>query len=274
MAKRTKTPKSLTIFTISGATGRTCDQLLQSALAQFEDRDVAIDRNYEVRKATEVRKIVRRAAKAHGVICHTVVEPKVHRALVEEAKKLEVPTVDVLGPTIAMLDDYLEQEPLGKAGLSYQVQKTRFDRIDAVDYTLMHDDGHLPAGLKNADVVLVGLSRVSKSVTCFYLAYHGVRAANVPLVPNIDPPDELLKVDPKKVICLTMNANRLASLRESRIEAMENKGSFDEYGDRRAIQAELRYANGLSAKHEWRTLDVSYMSVEEVAREVLLMLGE
>jgi len=173
---------------------------------------------------------------------------------------------------VTLLEDYLGQSPRREAGLSYQLQKEHFDRIDAVDFTLEHDDGCGSRDLHHADVVIVGVSRVSKSVTCFYLSYEGVRAANVPLLPNQAPMPELLRVNREKVIGLTMNANRLQSVRQARVDTM-GRGSFDEYADRRAIVEELRWANDVMNRQGWRSIDVSYKSVEEVAKEVLGMIG-
>jgi len=155
--------------------------------------------------------------------------------------------------------------------LAFLMQRERLERFDAVDYTLAHDDGCGVADLAQADVVLVGASRVSKSVTCFYLACEGIRAANVPLVPGLDPPPELAAVDRSKVIGLTMNATRLQSLRQTRIKTLGD-GSFERYGNLAEIEAEIRQLERLMARYGWRRVDVSYMSVEEVAKEVLALL--
>ena len=271
MAK-TKESRSLQLFILTGGTGRTCGQVLRAALAQFEKPRVEKVLKTEVRTARAVQEIVKEAAKAGAVICHSVVEPEIREAVIQETQKSRVPTVDLLGPVLTLLDDHLEQSPRRQPGLSYQLQREHFDRIDAVDFTLEHDDGCRPNDLDRADVVLVGVSRVSKSVTCFYLSYRGIRAANVSLVAGHDPPPKLLKVDPDKVIGLTMNVNRLQGVRKARIKTM-GKGPFDDYGDRRKIMAELRAADTLMCEHGWRSVDVSYKSVEEVAKEVLSMIG-
>ena len=271
MAKK-KTTILVKVFLLTGGTGRTCEQVLNAALAQFEGADVEPISRPGIRTIRAAQKAVREAAEAGAVIFHSVVEPKVRKVLVEQIKKRRIPTVDVLGPVLTLLDDQLEESPRRQPGLSYQLQREQFDRIDAVDFTLEHDDGSGLSDLHRADVVIVGVSRVSKSVTCFYLSYRGIRAANVPLIAGHEPPVQLLEMDPNKVIGLTMNPNRLQSVREARIEAMGH-GPFDTYGDRREIAAELRAANTLYAKRRWRSIDVSYRSTEEVAREVLAMIG-
>jgi len=263
--------KKLRIFIVSGSTGRTCDEVVHAALAQFDHPDAEIVPKTKVRSARAAKRIVAEAAETGAVICHSLVEPKIRAAVLEQAKRLNVPIVDVLGPVLTLLEDHLGQSPRLRPGLSYRLRKEYFDRIDAISFTLNHDDGCGIADLAQADVVLVGVSRVSKSVTCFYLAYRGVRAANVPLVLGCEPPAPLLALDPHKVIGLTMNPRRLAKVRETRIEMM-GRGPLDAYGQEHEIRRELEYAHGLMARHGWRKIDVSYMSVEEVAKEVLSML--
>jgi regulator of PEP synthase PpsR (kinase-PPPase family) len=153
------------------------------------------------------------------------------------------------------------------------MNKERFDRIDSVEYTLHHDDGCAANELGDADVVLVGVSRSCKSTVCFYLGYSGVRAANVPLFIDAEPPPELLKIDPRRVIGLTTNPHRLRSVREARMRGW-GMDVHDEYGDRRNIARELRAANELMEKHGWRCVDTSYKAIEEIAREVVGLLKE
>jgi len=264
-------PEMLTIFILSGSTGRTCDEVLKAALAQFDEPSVQIVRSTNLDSEADVVREVRAAAEAGAVICHSLVVPRLHEVLRREATQLHVPAIDILGPLIILLQDQLGQRPRGLAGLAFQTQRERLERIDAVDYTLAHDDGAHLSDLDQADVVLVGASRVSKSVTCFYLAYEGIRAANVPLIPDIEPPAELLALERNKVIGLTMNANRLHSLRQARIKTLGD-GAFDKYGSLHEIDAELRQSERLIARCGWRRLDVSYMSVEEVAKEIVSLM--
>ena len=263
--------KTLTICILSGSTGRTCEEVLKAALAQFDEPGVRVVRRRNLRSEADVVREVRYAADAHAVICHSLVVPLLRDTLLREATRLRVPTIDVLGPLLTMLQDFFGQTPRGLPGLAFQMQRERLERIDAVDFTLAHDDGCGLADLDQADVVLAGASRVSKSVTCFYLAYEGICAANVPLIPGLDPPPELLAIDRRKVIGLTMNANRLQSLRQARIKTLGN-GSFDTYGSLHEIEAELRDLERIMARHGWRRIDVSYMSVEEVAKEIISLI--
>ena len=271
MAKSKGEP--LTIVILSGATGRTAEQVLNTALAQFDEPNIHVVKKKGVRTSRDARKIVRQAADRGAVVCHSLVSTKIRDAVVDEAKHRLVPTVDILGGTLAMLSDHLGASPHGTPGLAYKLQKDYFDRIEAVSFTLDHDDGCGLSTLRGADVVLVGVSRSSKSVTCFYLAYRGIRAANVPLIVGHDPPAPLLKMPKGKVIGLTLSPARLQALREVRRE-MWGGTEMDSYVGRQEVRNEVTFALSLMKKHGWSSIDVSYMAVEEVARRVRGMIGK
>jgi len=257
----------LTVHVLTGGSGRTCQQVLRAALAQFPEAHTEVVLRPCVDSARAAELEAAEAANAHAVVCHSLVEPEVRERFVREAELRGVRYVDVLGPTLSALEDALGVPPLGKPGLSYQLHREQFDRMDAVDFTLAHDDGLCAHELDHADIVLVGVSRVSKSVTCFYLAYHGIRAANVPLHPQIELPGELLRVAPAKVVGLTLNPHRLRLLREMRLGTLKSDAS--NYIEELAIHGELVYAERLMRERGWRCIDVSYQAVEEVAMELL-----
>jgi regulator of PEP synthase PpsR (kinase-PPPase family) len=267
---KTKT-KQLKAIIMSGGTGRTGKQVVEAALAQFDDPDVEVVIRDHVNTAAAAEKIVRQAKREGSIICHTLVAPEVRQALARETEMRLVPTVDILGPVVTALSDQLQTQPRHQPGLSYQLNKEQFDRIDAVDFSLAHDDGRRPEDYDQADVILVGLSRVSKSVTCLCLAFRGIRAANVAVAPEFGPPDELLEIDPQKVIALQMNVRRLQQLREARGARWGDAMQY--YADPRRIAEEVKAFNHLVTKHGWRCIDVSYKAVEDVAAEVAKMVG-
>jgi regulator of PEP synthase PpsR (kinase-PPPase family) len=265
-------PKPLTLVILSGGTGRTAEQVLNAALAQFEQPSVRVVMRTQIRTPAAARRVIAEAERDQAIVFQTLVTPKVREAAMEEHERRGVPMVDILGPVLMALADHLPQPPRRQAGLSYEVQQEHFDRLDAVDFTLAHDDGQRLHDLDQADVVLVGPSRVSKSVTCFYLAYHGVRAANVPLFAGREPPEELLRIAPQKVIALTMNAYRLRSIRQIRAERVHpSRHVLGEYAELRAVAEDLNHTQKLIEQHGWRHIDVCYMSVEEVAESILSM---
>jgi regulator of PEP synthase PpsR (kinase-PPPase family) len=261
-----------TIFVVSDGRGDTCDQFVRAALVQFEGQKYSMVRKAEVRTAKQIKSIVKSAAKSHAIIFYTLVSDETRKAIEETAKELLVPAVDVLGPAFSALHDLFKSAPQSTPGLLYSSDKEYFDRIVAIDYTLKHDDGQRPHELKHADVVLVGVSRASKSSTCFYLAYQGIRAANIPLVPELPPLPQLLRLDPAKVIGLRINVMRLMTVREARAANLR-LGQADKYTDKREIAQEVLAANRTMDEHGWRSIDVSYKAIEEIAREVMLMCG-
>jgi regulator of PEP synthase PpsR (kinase-PPPase family) len=263
-------PRAATVFVVSDGSGRTCEHVVKAALVQYQDHDVELILKSNIRTARQAAAVVQEAARRKAPIFYTLVAATPRKAMAEAAAKLSVPTVDVLQPVLAALGDLLQSIPQGKPGLYYRSQQEYFDRLEAVEYT-HHDDGQRPYELRKADVVLVGLSRVSKSATCFVLAYNGIRAANVPLVPGYFLPAELLRLDPRRVIGLTMNADRLQRVREVRMHGMR-MGTVEAYTDRRQILREIREANALMAQRGWQTIDVSYRSIEDTAQEVLRMV--
>lgn len=268
MVKRAK----YQIFLVSDGTCRTCEQVVKAVLTQFANQDYRLVRKPNVRRTKTVARIVEQAKKAKAIVFYTLVADDARAAIRDAAEEHMVEVVDILGPVLAGLYDLFQSLPLQTPGMLYKTNKEQFDRIDAVDYTLHHDDGCGMQDLDQADVVLVGVSRASKSTTCFYLAYRGIRAANVPLFAGEEPPKELLELDPRKVIGLTANAYRMESVREARV-ASWGMDPGDHYADRRAIMHELRETNAIMARYGWRTVDVSHKAVEEVAREVRVLLN-
>jgi len=229
-------------------------------------------RKAEVRTREAVETIVGQAAAAGAVIFYTLVSDDTRETIKAVSESRLVPTVDVLGPSFSALHDLFKSSPQHTPGLLYATDRERLDRIDAIDYTLKHDDGQRPDDLDDADVVLVGVSRAAKSSTCFYLAYAGVRAANVPLLPGIPPLRQLDQIEPEKVIGLRMNVMRLQTVREVRATRMRLKAD-DPYIEKREIAREVLEANRLMDDRGWRSIDASYMAVEEVAREVMALRG-
>lgn len=259
-----------TIFVVSDGRGDTCNQLVRAALVQFADQQHRVLRRAEVRTEAAVKSIVAKAAESHAVIFYTLVSSETRAAIKTASEEALVPTVDVLGPSFSALHDLFKSAPQHTPGLLYASDRERFDRIEAIDYTLKHDDGQRPHELDEADVVLVGVSRASKSSTCFYLAYAGVRAANVPLVTGMEPLKQLLEVSPEKVIGLRVNVMRLRTIREARAMRMGLDPSSG-YVDKREIAKDVLEANQLMDRLGWRSIDVSYMAIEEIAREVMSM---
>ena len=267
------TGESQTIYLVSDGTCRTCETVLKAVLVQFDHVDVRLVRKANVRKAETVTNLIQKAAKNNALVFYTLVSEEAREVMQEAARVHMVWAVDLLGPVLFSLYDLFSSAPRAEPGILYRSNKAQIDRIDAIEFTLHHDDGCRPHELSEADVVVVGVSRTSKSTTCFYLAYSGIRAANVPLFPDAEPPEELLALDPRRVIGVTANPHRLQNVRQARLHgwSMDLDG---EYADSIQIAIELRAANQQMVKHGWRCIDVSYKAIEEIAREVTQLLKE
>ena len=261
-----------TIFVVSDARGETGASVLQAALVQFQGQRHAVVREADVRTPEQVDAVVAAAARTHAVVLYTLVAEETRRAMQRAAASLAVPAVDVLGPALSALHDLFKRDPQAVPGLLYASEREKFDRRDAIDYTLKHDDGRRPDGLPRANVVLVGVSRSGKSATCFYLAYQGVKAANVPLVLAQPVPEEVLALPKERVIGLWVNPSRLVAMREARAQYL---GVVQEgaYTDLETVKREARDAHRIMTDHGWRTIDASYLAVEEIAHDVMRLCG-
>ena len=260
------------IFVVSDGRGETCTQWLQAALVQFQDEDFDLVTWSDVRMPRQVEEIARQAALRGATIFYTLVSPQTREAMLQFCEEQLVPSVDVLGPAFDALHDLFHKNPTAKPGLFYASDRERFDRQAAIDFTLKHDDGQRPHELDLADIIIVGVSRSSKSTTCFYLAYQGIKAANVPLVPGTSTLPQLLKIDPGKIIGLRMNVSRLITVREARATHLGTRHT-EYYVDKRALAMEVAQANQLMATNNWASFDASYMAVEEIARKAMRLRG-
>jgi regulator of PEP synthase PpsR (kinase-PPPase family) len=206
------------------------------------------------------------------LIVYTLVSRQLRSAMLVEARAHDVPTIDLLGPLLLRLETLLELPPLARPGLFRELEAEHRHRFDVMEFTVKHDDGQDPQGLPQADVVLVGVSRTSKTPLSMFLAWRGLRVANVPIVPGLPLPEQMQRVDLRKVVGLTIKPERLLELRRSRLSQMETPPAFP-YADPRQVLSELEYARQLCGRGGWPMVEVTDKSVEEVAVEVLLLTG-
>ncbi|MBN2475788.1 MAG: kinase/pyrophosphorylase [Pirellulales bacterium] len=263
---------TLTIFVVSDATGTTAERVVQSSLIQFEDAPVRVLRRPRVRTAEQVRAVVGEAAGHNSIIVHTLVSDELRRLMLAESRLHGVDSSDMIGPLLDRLATHLMLTPQEKPGLMRQLAEARSREIEAVDFAFHHDDGQNVHELDRAEVVLVGVSRSMKTPTMLYLAYRGWFAANVPLVPGLELPKELLAVAPGRVFCLLMSPARLQELRLVRADSQAIPA--EPYASMAAIRQEMHYARQLCLKHRWRSVAVTGKSVEEVSREIIALLPE
>jgi regulator of PEP synthase PpsR (kinase-PPPase family) len=256
---------------LSDATGNTCNRVVSAALRQFKTTEAILETIPNVRTAEQIDEVVHKAAKCDGIIVFTMVEPD-SRHLVSELGRLKgVPTVDILGPLLTRFSDLLEISPLAKPGLGRQLDNDYFKRIEAVDYTIKHDDSMGLATLDQAEVILLGVSRTTKTPVSIYLSYRGWKVSNIPVIMNYPLPAEVFAVDQRKIIALTVNPSRLQLIRMERQRKLKNVG-MENYTDAIQVRAEVNYGLELYNKYGYPVLDVTYKSIEETATEVMRLI--
>ena len=255
------------IYIISDATGQSGLHILRAALVQFEHARTKIMLFHDIDSKAGLLKVHAQAKSEKALIAYTFVKKDMRDYTSEYCIKNKLFSLDILGPLINNLASYLRLEPLETPSLLRRVDARYFKRIDAIEYTLGHDDGRGAERLREADIVIVGLSRTSKTPTSFFLAQEGYKVANVPIVPGIPLPEELFEIDQHKIVCLNVDPEvlqkvRLARLKRSRIESS--------YSDFKKIFAEVEYVKDLIKKHRsWKVVDTTNKSIEETAWEII-----
>ena len=259
------------IFAVSDATGKTCETVVQAALTQFTTTQILLETFSNVRTLKQIQDILQRASIVNGVIIYTMASPKLRQKITELGRLNGVPTVDILGPVLTRLSDLLEISPLAKPGLFRQLDNDYFKRIEAVDFTIKHDDGLGLASIGAAEIVLLGVSRTSKTPVSIYLSYRGWKVANIPVVLDEELPGEIHGIEQKKIIALTVNPERLEVIRGQRQLNFKADAYFN-YTDIEQIRREVLFATRQFEHWQWPILDVTYKSIEETATEVMRLI--
>jgi hypothetical protein len=208
------------------------------------------------------------------VVLYTLLEPDLIGRLEEKSRELGLPCLSILGPVLRLFQSYLGAESTHRVGAQHMLNAEYFKRIDALNYTMLHDDGQLPDDLDSADVVLVGVSRTSKTPTSIYLANRGVKTANIPLVPGMTIPPQLERVKLALVVGLTASPERIVQIRQNRLLGLKAHREGDQYIDRQAVAEEIAFSRRLCGKHNWPIIDVTRRSIEETASSVIALLAE
>ena len=260
------------IFAASDATGTTAERVLQAALTQFDASMIEVNRFGGVRTPEEISEIVQEAAMKQGFIVHTFVSAELRQVILKEGREHNVTTIDLMGPLLARLAELVATPPRSQPGLFNPFDPGYLKRIEAIDFTVHHDDGQNFHELDQAEIVLIGVSRTSKTPLSFYLGYRGWKVANVPIILKIEPPTELFALPRNRVVGLVVQPERLSGLRKVRIERMGTYGK--DYADLEHIHKELDYAYRIfERRRDWPLVDVTTKSIEETANEVVALLG-
>ncbi len=263
-------PADPIILAISDSTGETAEAAAKAALAQFGQQDEGAVRTVSnVRTIAALDAAIVEGKRIGALLVYTLVERELRDAVRDLALTHEVHAVDLIGGLIRGLAVHLGRTPLSVPGLSHELDEEYFRRVAAVEFTVNHDDGKNPQNLTKADIVIVGISRASKTPLSNYIAHRGFKVANVPIVLDLPLPRELEDVDPRRVFALTIDPVVLRKIRQARMESLHMHGNSD-YGDLRQIRREISQAKRIFQDHpQWRIVDMSRKAVEEAASTII-----
>lgn len=262
------------IYVISDGTGETAEKVVRAALRQFRGHVVYVHTHGNVTSMEELTLLCRQAARQNALIVTTLVSEEMRKRVARAAKDRGLKHIDLLGAILSALGGYLEDTPAEVPGLLHEVDERYFRRIEAVEFTVKADDGKEPRMLRQADIVLVGVSRTSKTPLSTFLAHKGFKVGNVPLVLDHAPPPQLFEVDQRKVFALDIAPEVLRGIRDERLRAM-GLTSAHSYSDLDYILAELEYAKELFAGNpEWPVIEVTNRALEETAATILRIYAE
>jgi regulator of PEP synthase PpsR (kinase-PPPase family) len=263
-----------TIFILSDGTGETAATMIRAALVQYSDENINIVRCKNVRTEEQIDALVEDVYAQKGIIVFTMVSPQMRRKVVETANQKGLAAVDLMGPLLNALDHYFGHTASGHtAGLLRAVDEQYFKRIEAIEYTVKHDDGKTSTHLDQADIVLVGISRTSKTPLSIFLSHKGWKVANIPLVLNTPLPEELFKIDQRRVVGLTIDPESLTRIRKKRLEKF-GQDPGGEYANMAHIHKEIQYASEIFKQNRrWPVFDVTDRALEETAAEIVRVVA-
>jgi regulator of PEP synthase PpsR (kinase-PPPase family) len=260
------------VHLVSDSTGETLNAMSKAAVARFDDV-IPIEHSYPlVRSMRQLERVLGEIEAAPGVAIHTIIDHELRTALEAGCRELETPCIAALDPLVASLGRYLGAALSSRVGAQHTMDNDYFNRIEALNYAIGHDDGQATQNLESADVVLVGVSRTSKTPTSIYLAHRGVRAANVPLAPGVPIPAQLFELKKPLVVGLIVSPDRLVQIRRSRLLAIAD-GRDSAYVDLETVREEIIKARRLFERNGWPMIDVTRRSVEEVSAAIIAMLN-
>jgi len=265
--------KQLHLHLLSDSTGETLDMVATAGLAQFDNIDAVRHLWPMVRSEGHLARVLDDIEARPGVVLYTLVNPQIRRALERECRRREIHALSVLDPVLDALAAVSGEQAKGRAGRQHALDAAYFARVDAIQFTIAHDDGIGPENWEEADIVLAGVSRTSKTPTSIYLANRGYKVANVPLVPTSPPPASLYTLKHPLVVGLTANPERLIQIRRNRLLSL-NQAPETDYVDNDAVAAELAFARRMFADNGWPVIDVTRRSIEESALAIVKLYRE
>lgn len=261
--------KPLEVFVVSDFTGETIESVTKAAIRQFTKAPIKITRYRYINDESRARTVLEEAKISNAIITCTLVDHKVRTWFISKGEVMDIPIIDVLGPILNMLSEKLEMVPLERPGLAHQMDEAYFKRVKAVEFSIACDDGSNPHLLHEAELIILGVSRTCKTPLSMYLAHKGILTANIPLVPELEPPKEIYSVDPQKVVGLTIQAEKLRQVRKERLQMIGLNPETSSYARIDQVRKELNYARDIMRGVGCRVFDVTDKAIEETAQEVI-----
>ncbi len=263
------------VHLISDSTGETLITVARAAAAQYTSKVTPVEHVHPlIRTQKQLDRVVMQIEETPGIVLYTLLERNLAEHLEQKCRTLGLPCLSILGPVLHLFQAYLGAESTHKVGAQHTLNAEYFRRIDALNYTMMHDDGQLTDDLEDADVLLVGVSRTSKTPTSIYLANRGVKTANVPLVPGVPLSPAVERLKRPLIVGLYATPERIVQIRQNRLLSLKAHRDDDKYIDREAVAEEISASRRLCTRHNWPLIDVTRRSIEETAAAVLALLGE
>ena len=266
-------PSLFHMHLVSDATGETLAAIAKAAIVQYQNIRAIEHVHPLVRTQRQLKRVLADIEAEPGIVLYTVVNPVLAAELEEHCQRLKIPCLAVLRPIMQVFESYLGAPQTPTVAGQHVLDADYFRRIDAMNFTMAHDDGRLPDNLSDADIVLLGISRTSKTPTSLYLAQRGYKTTNLPLVPQVALPEQLFRQHSAFVVCLIANVDRIADVRRNRAILMADR-DLETYVDRDTISAEIAYTRKIAAQYGWPIIDVTRRSIEESATMILKLLHD
>jgi regulator of PEP synthase PpsR (kinase-PPPase family) len=266
-------PSYFHLHLISDATGETLTTMAKAAAVQYSQVRPIEHVHPLVRTPKQLERVLKEVEQSPGIVLYTIVKSELIEAIERRCRELKVPSLHVLQPIMRVFESYLGAPQTPVVAGQHTVDADYFRRIDALNFAMAHDDGQLPQDLNTADIIILGISRTSKTPTSIYLAQRGYKTANLPLVPGIEPPQALVKPHRAFVVGLVASPERIAEIRRNRVQMLADR-NLDEYVDRTQIANELTYSRRLCSRHGWPVIDVTRRSIEETAATIIRLLHD
>ncbi|MEW5424551.1 kinase/pyrophosphorylase [Amorphus sp. 3PC139-8] len=268
-------PTFFHLHLVSDSTGETLMTVSRAATARYENVE-AIEHVYPlVRTDRQLNRVLSEVEDNPGIVMFTLVDQTISERLLRKCREMSIPCVDVLSPLVRVLQSYLNVPTISRVGAQHSLDADYFRRIEALNFVMAHDDGALPDDLEEADVIIIGVSRTSKTPTSIYLANRGVKATNIPIVQDLPVPNDLFSTKRPLVVGLVATPERIVHLRENRLLSLNAiKPARGDYVDRQAVAREIAYTRRLCAENGWPIIDVTRRSIEETAASILALLND